>query len=284
MNIKRITSLTAFLSFFITLLTSTILFIVPEGRVAYWVNWRLFGLSKEQWGAIHLNVGILFLLALMLHIYYNWNPIVLYLKNKSKELKVFTKEFNVALMLVFICFLGTYVGVPPFSTLLKFNDNLKESAAKKYGEPPYGHAELSSLKSFSKKMGIDLNTGIPALKSAGFQVNNDAQTLKDIALNNDVTPQQIYLTMIKTSNKGSTSAGKAQDMPENPIPGTGNLTLADLCNQYNLNIKHIISLLEESKISLKEDMTLKKIGQTNSMSPSDVYDRIRSIASNQAKD
>ena len=80
-KIKRITSLTAFLSFFVVLLTSIVLYIVPQGRIAYWADWRLWSLSKGQWGDVHINVGCLFLLALSLHIYYNWKPIVLYLKN-----------------------------------------------------------------------------------------------------------------------------------------------------------------------------------------------------------
>jgi len=41
--------------------TSLILFIVPQGRVAYWADWRLLGLSKTDWGNIHINLGLLFL-------------------------------------------------------------------------------------------------------------------------------------------------------------------------------------------------------------------------------
>lgn len=47
---RKITSLTGLLSFLITLLTSVILYVVPEGRVAYWADWHLLGLTKTQWG------------------------------------------------------------------------------------------------------------------------------------------------------------------------------------------------------------------------------------------
>lgn len=53
---RKITSLTAFLSFFMMLLTSVVLYLTPQGRVAYWADWRLLGLSKEQWGAIHILI------------------------------------------------------------------------------------------------------------------------------------------------------------------------------------------------------------------------------------
>ena len=50
MKMRKITSLTAALSFLLMVLTSIILYIVPQGRVAYWADWRLWGLSKTDWG------------------------------------------------------------------------------------------------------------------------------------------------------------------------------------------------------------------------------------------
>lgn len=281
MNTRRITSLTAFLSFFIVLVTSVILYIAPQGRVAYWADWRLWGLSKEQWGHIHINVGLLFLLSLSLHIYYNWKPIILYLKNKSKQLKVFTKDFNVALLLTFLFIIGTYAEIPPFSTVIKIGDDIKDSAAKKYGEPPYGHAELSSIKTFAKKMDIDLKTGITLLAKAGYKVDNETQLLQEIAKNNGVSPQQIFLAMTSASNQPSIFSGKIQTLPESPAPGTGNLTLADFCSQYNLNMKIIIRSLKEANITSTEEMTIKKIGEVNNTSPIDIYEQIKSIVENE---
>jgi len=282
MNIRRITSLTAFLSFFIVFMTSFILYIAPQGRVAYWADWRLWSLSKEQWGDIHINVGFLFLLSLSLHIYYNWKPIVLYLRNKSKQLKVFTKDFNVAILLITIFIIGTYMEIPPFSTIIGISDDIKDSAAMKYGEPPYGHAELSSLKTFAQKMDIDLKAGITLLENAGYKVDNETQLLQEIAMNNGVSPQQIYLAMTSASNKSSMFSGKARALPKSPAPGTGNLTLADFCNQYNLNMNIIIRSLKESNIASNEEMTIKKIGEINNMSPIDIYEQIKSIVENKS--
>jgi ABC-type Fe3+-siderophore transport system permease subunit len=89
MSMRKITSLTATLSFILTVTTSIILYIVPQGRVAYWSDWRMWGLTKTQWGDVHINVGLLFLLALFLHIYYNWKPLMAYLKDRSKRMVFF---------------------------------------------------------------------------------------------------------------------------------------------------------------------------------------------------
>ena len=113
MKMKKLTSLVSLLSFIVTFLTSVILYIVPHGRVAYWSNWKLWGLTKEQWAAIHTNVGFLFLAALLFHLYFNWKPMISYLKNKARQFTLFTKEFNVALLITVLTTAGTYCGDSP---------------------------------------------------------------------------------------------------------------------------------------------------------------------------
>ncbi|RPJ82024.1 MAG: DUF4405 domain-containing protein [Deltaproteobacteria bacterium] len=277
MNIRRITSLTAFLSFFFILLTSVVLYIVPQGRVAYWADWHLWGLSKDQWGAIHINVGFLFLLTLLLHIYYNWKPITLYLQNRSKQMKIFTKEFNIAGLITLLFIFGTYFEIPPFSTIIDIGLGIKDTAAKKYGEPPYGHAELSSLKTFAAKMGIDSKEGMDALRKAGYLVTSENQTLQELAHQNRISPQQLYQAMQPYTKQKAIFSENARKLPETPAMGTGNLTLIDFCHQYNLNVKTIIRALSEMNVSAEESMTIKKIAEKNQTSPTDLFEKIKSI-------
>lgn len=96
-------------------------------------------------------------LAAFIHVYLNWKPIVAYLKNRAKEVKIITTSFNVALMLSLIVGVGTYFEIPPMSTVIHFSNSIKDNASKVYGEPPYGHAELSSLKLFTKNRVLILN-------------------------------------------------------------------------------------------------------------------------------
>lgn len=259
------------------ILTSVILYIVPQGRVAYWADWRLWGLSKEQWGDIHINTGILFLTSLGFHIYYNWKPLMAYLKDKARHLKVFTKDFNVALILVFLVGAGTYLEIPPFSTILGISDHFKDAAAEKYGEPPYGHAELSSLKTFTQKMGLDLTESLKRLKGAGLTVSGEMQTLSDIGKLNNIPPQEVFLIIKPSLNKSSEALEKVKKLPATPPPGTGNLTLADLCSQYNLNIKMVLRGLSKKNIKASENLTIKKIATENKISAPDIFERIKTI-------
>lgn len=273
MNLRKIASLTALVSFVLEMLTSVILYIVPQGRVAYWSDWRLWGLSKIQWGNLHVNLGLLFLIAICLHIYYNWGPIVAYLKNKGAEPRVFTKDFTVALILTLVCGLGTYWEMPPFSTVIAIGEQIKEAAAKKYGEPPYGHAELSSLLTFSKKVELDLDASLTRLAAAKIRVTDPGQSIADIARMNNLNPKAVYEAMLPPEQ-----AGQGKALPTSPPAGFGRRSLADICQEYKLDIKAVLQGFAAHKITARAAMSIKEIAAENNTSPLDIFELLRQVA------
>lgn len=197
MTFRKTTSLTTLISFVLLLFSSIILYVTPQGKIAFWANWKMIGLNKEQWEALHTNLGFLFIVAGIAHTVLNWKPIVAYMKNKSKQLKIFTADFNLALGITLIITLLTLFELPPIIGIRNFNDDLKAAAAKKYGKPPYSHAEASPLNSFCKRTGLELETAIDQLNTAGIEgVSKDA-TLADLAETNGKTPQQVYEAMLQ---------------------------------------------------------------------------------------
>ncbi len=277
MKIRKITSLTAGLSFLLMLLTSVILYIVPQGRVAYWADWRLWGLSKSDWGNIHINMGFVFLAALSFHIYYNWKAITSYLKDRTRHMKVFTPDFNVALIVTVVAALGTYFMIPPFSWVISLSEKIKDGAAVKYGEPPYGHAELSSLKTFTQKLNLDLAKSMNLLELAGYATQDDQVTLAALAKRYGVPPQQLYQTIQAALKETAEEAAGVGSLPESPPPGTGNLLLADFCARYNLNLKQILRDLSAQDIAASADKSLKQIAADKGIGPTDLYEIIKAL-------
>ncbi len=43
------------------------LFVSPPGRVANWTNWSLVGLTKHQWGGLHIWFSTVFLFVAIVH-------------------------------------------------------------------------------------------------------------------------------------------------------------------------------------------------------------------------
>ena len=284
MKLKRIASLTALLSFLLILLTSIVLYILPHGRVAYWSDWRLWGLSKDQWGALHINVGILFLITLFVHVYYNWRPMVGYLKTRTQRLRIFTAEFNVSLLLTLACLAGTLLNIPPFSTVMAWNEAVKEAGAKKHGEPPYGHAELSSLEHFAGRMGLDPDRSLATLRAKGLTVESTGQTLLAISAANGMTPQQVFEILRDEERPAEArTPGRSRGVGRGLGRGMGRLSLGEVCARYGLDPGRVKEALVARGMWAPMDRPLREVAGDNGMSPSDLHRLIRSLCEGEAE-
>jgi hypothetical protein len=272
---RKITSLTLFISGIIELVTSVVLYILPSGRVAYWADYRLWGLSKTQWGNIHITVGTLMLLAAVLHIYYNWRLILSYLKNKAKELSLFTKTFTVAMLVTLYVTIGTLYNLPPMNYVLEVGVFFTDSANEKYGEPPYGHAELSSFKMFSSKMQLNLEKAQDLLLQAGIKVESDKKTISEIAKENSLSPQEFY-NIIKPA--GINTTGDSNAFPDSPPPGFGSKSISTICQTYKLSLENVLQALHESGFSAEKDDTVKEIGSSNNTNQMVIFEIIKKAA------
>lgn len=268
---RKITSLTLAISGLIELVTSVVLYIIPSGRVAYWSNYQLLGLSKTQWGDIHITVGFLFLVMGAIHIYFNWRPITSYIKNKAKQFSLLTKSFNIALLLSLYVTVGTLFSLPPMNYVIELGEYFTTTANEKHGEPPYGHAELSSLKMFCSRLNIDLAQAVEVLKEAGITIEDAQQPIGEISKNNDLTPQQLY-NVIKAAV--ILESGDAA-FPESPSPGFGKKTIKDICDMYNLSLSEVLDNLKKEGITAKADDTVKDVGRNNQSNPMAIFEIIK---------
>ena len=263
---KKITSLSLGLAFLIMSYTGVMLYIVPKGRVAYWADWHLFGLSKTQYGDLHTTSMVTFLFFAIWHIYYNWKPLMSYLKDKSKKISFTKKEFLTAFGLNLIFVLGTLYMTQPFKAFLDLRDNIKESWVKEYGEPPYGHAEETKLKTFCRKLGIDFETASEILISNNIKFKSD-DTLLNIAKKNKLSPNDIYkLINIKSVSKDISTDKSA-------IPSRlGRKTLQDLSDLNKIKLDEAINTLKAKGLDdVNAQSKLKNIADELDMMPIDLY-------------
>jgi hypothetical protein len=277
---RKITSMTMLISFVVLLLNSIILYIVPEGRVAYWADWRFWGLTKTEWGDQHLTIGFLFLLAGFLHLFYNWGAVKSYLKNKAKEIKIFTMPFNIGLLITVLIAGMTYFHLPPVSFVLQLGTYFKVAGAEKYGEPPYGHAERSSLKMFSQKEGINLEKAMNLLKEKGLHGAKEEETLLAIAKKNSLTPQQVF-KIIEPAKKNVVAAGKdkgaAPAFPDMPKPGFGKKTLENVCAELQLDYAATVKGLQAKGLIIDAGKTIHEIASANGKEPMAIFEAMRTV-------
>ena len=128
-------------------------------------------------------------------------------------------------------------------------------------------------------MKLDLAESLELLAKAGYNVEDGNMTLATIAGRYNIPPQMVYETM-KPAKIATAKKSDSKGMPESPPPGTGKLTLADFCTQFNLNMKLVVRELKRQGIEASEELTLKDIAAQNKTSPTDVYERIKNIVQN----
>jgi len=264
--IKKIISLTLSFSFLIMSITGVMLYIVPKGKVAYWADWQIFGLSKTQYGDIHITSMFLFLVVTIWHIYYNWKPLINYLRDSTKKVTLFKKEFLIALTLNTAFVVGTLIGVQPFQFALDINDDIKSYWEKEYGSPPYGHAEESSLSSFSRYMGVDVKKVIVLLKEKNIKVESSTQTLLEISKNNGVSPK--VLSDIIKPKQGVATKG---------ISSLGRKTLDELSKMDKINLGKSLLFLEKKGFKATGQTRMREIANVLGVTPYEVFDKLKTL-------
>lgn len=192
-RLRSFLSLLVALSFLIMTVSGLILFIVPPGRIANWLDWRLLGLSKGQWGDMHITTSLLFVLAGAGHIWMNWKALLNYFRERaSKTLTIKSEMVAAALLVAFFTVGGTYQ-IPPLNYVIELNEYVRDSWIRgPEDEPVVSHAERLPLSRFLKKVDIELEPAMEELARQGIRVADPDEKLLDIARNNNTSPAGIY--------------------------------------------------------------------------------------------
>jgi len=275
MRVRRVVSLTTLVSFVFLAGTGIMLFLSPQGRVAHWSGWRIFGLSKEQYGAVHTSFTVLFVAAVIWHLVFNWRPILAYLRDRTRKgVKVFTPELSLALLLGGLFFAGPLAGWFPFRQFLDAGDAVKDYWETTSGSPPWGRAELSPLARFFRGMEdaerlqhrrpvtIDNDEALAALRRAGIEVEGESQPLIEVAHANSTTPQALAEIILTAARPRALEASETQGGEESapfvmPHSRLGRLTLRQYADSYGADLGLALSILSREGMDLDPDERLR---------------------------
>jgi len=263
---RGLTSLFTLFGFLIMSITGLVLYVVPEGRVAYWITWTMLGLSKTDWGNIHILSSILFIVAGAFHIYFNWRPLINYFKKKTKAGINLKRELVLSSVLSVWIVIGSIWPHPPLSYLLDFNEWLKKTwVVEDDYEPPFGHAELMSLNTFTQKMDIDLDKALAEFRKNGIIIENIRETLENIGKANNISPMNLYL-LIKKFEPAPDPQKQNSYTPESievEFMGTGfgNKTIGSICDRLGLDTTIALNRLEAVGLSANINEIIKSVAE-----------------------
>ncbi len=259
---RGLTSFFTLFGFLIMSVTGLVLYIGPAGRVAYWTGWELIGVTKTQWDSIHILSSLLFIVAGGFHTYFNWKPLMNYFKDKIRQGIRLRRELAISSALSVWVIVSSLWPFPPLSYFLDLNEFIKEKwVIQDVYEPPFGHAELLSLKVFTKKMDIDLTKATEELRANGIAFNSPEETLEDIGMRNNTSPMNVYL-LIKKYEPAPEPEKLGSYTPESievEFSGTGfgNRTIRSICERVGVDTTMAVQRLVSAGVSGNLDVTVK---------------------------
>ena len=191
-HLRGFFSLLLFCSFTLLLISGIVLYITPKGRVAHWTGWTLLGLGKEDWSAIHITLTVVVLIASGFHLYYNWGIFWGYITRKAQGSLNLKREMILAIALCVITVAGTLFNVPPFGTIIQWNDDIKDYWEARAEAPPIPHAEILTIEQLAFEVGMPLEEVIERLSAAGVSVDDPLITVERLAIAHGMTPSGLF--------------------------------------------------------------------------------------------
>ena len=273
-------SLTAFLvtwAFVVLTVTGLVLYVVPHGRVAYWVHWSLAGMEKEQWAWVHMMFGGVFIVTGVLHLYFNWKPFKQYFADRIKGHLALKREVFIATALTVAIFIVSALNIPPASWVIDLNSAIKGSwVTSPELEPPFGHAEEISVAGIARRIRFDLDTAMGNLHTAGVRVESPQASLEQIARANGITPMQVY-AFIREGQQPAEPAmaldpGMSVEEIEAKFAGTGlgRKTIAELCAAAGVDPAVGLARLSAQGVVANETDNVRGVAELHAKRPIDL--------------
>lgn len=230
---RAFVAVVALLSFAALAASGFVLWLAPPGRIANWGNWSPLGLRKTEWAGLHIWFALVFAVAAIVHLVFNWRPLLGYLKNKSSRQWGFRWEWLAATALCAMVFVGVRCELPPFSSLLVFTRNMRQgwgqpggwghragtanppggiptNSTDGVGGPDFGASQSRSggggyghqtLAEYCAGTGVDLAAAQNRLKTRGIEASPQ-QTLREIAEDNGFQRPSELLRIIRGESEG----------------------------------------------------------------------------------
>ena len=277
-NRRALVALLVSFGFLVMSVTGLVLFVVPQGRIAHWVDWRLLGLLKDDWSDLHIITSLLFIAAGVLHLLFNWKTFVAYLRERLKGHQRPRREGLVALAVVGLLLVGTLLHVPPFNWILAANEAMRTAWSRSPGaEPPFGHAEEVRLDVLAQRTGLEGPSVVAAIRAAGLTVTSGDETLRQVADANGTTPAAVWAAISPLVVATIEATEWTRERVEERFAGSGlgRRTLQQIADDTGLDLSQVTARVAALGVpDASAEMTLRAAAESTGSAPMDMLTAI----------
>ncbi|RPJ84483.1 MAG: DUF4405 domain-containing protein [Acidobacteria bacterium] len=190
------------LSFLVSAVSGVVLFFRPEGSLARWVGWSVFGLDKKRWEAVHLVFVAAFLLASIAHIAYNWRPLIAHLRERAAALGSArpmlrpSRELLAAVAVIGAVFAGTLAEWQPLAAVVSLRTAMKDGAFVTTTPPPMPDADRVTVTELCGRTGLAEAQAIANARANGIEISSTSMTLAAGARAHARSPEAVYRAIL----------------------------------------------------------------------------------------
>ena len=283
---RGLTSLTLTLVFMVLVVSGVILYISPKGRVANWTGWTVWGLGKEQWGAVHTLAALAVVIAAAFHLYFNWATFLSYFKTKLRAGFNLKREFALACVMTVGLVAGTVWSVPPFGTVIRWGDAIKDYWERESASAPAPHAEEFTLGELAAQVGLPEEEVTEKLGAVGYEWDDPSMTLGALAEQYGKTPDDLFSALgEKAPGSGSRGNGNGRGTGQGARGngnagdaghgrGLGRLTIEQVCADEAIPLERALEALSQDGMEMDGSDTLRDVAERLGVRPSEVLERI----------
>ena len=160
-------------------------YLYTPGYIANVINFHFLGLTFRQWAIVHTVFGLVFLIAAVGHIVYNWRPIVRYLVSRAKGVLAHRRELWASLLVVLFFSVTSIANWPPSGPLWDYRYTLREYWVA------WGFTRMT-VEDLAKNRHVPVEKAIARLKKYGIEARPDSN-LAELAKNSKYTAYDLYL-------------------------------------------------------------------------------------------
>ena len=260
---RALTTCVVLLGFVLLLVSGGVLFVSPPGRVANWSQWQMLGLTKRSWSEVHIAFSALFLTAAMVHLAFNWRPLLHHFRSRVGATRVLRLEWGTALLLVVGLLGATRAQLFPVAPLVAWGERMRASWEVNSPSAPVAHAELLTLTELAERAGVPVTQALARLQAQGVEAAPDA-TVQRVAEGVHWAPSRVYeviggTTPVATVGSTASTVGRGGG----PGRGMGTRTLAEFCREEGLEWSLVQERLSRAGIRATPEQTLRDLAAEN---------------------
>lgn len=275
---RGFTTFVVTISFLLLLFSGVILYMSPAGSIARWTAWTFCGLDKWQWEAVHTTTSILFLLAAVYHLLFNWKIFINYFRTKMEEGFQLKRELILALVVGGVFVAGTIWNIQPFKKVTEVREDLKYSPKHVDDTLPFEpgrgqglgrsrfsiaepeekdsdrHRDNLRMDQLARQRGLTIESLLAALRANGIKVTDSTATVAEVAEQNGLLPDVVYEAARTGYGRSGLPHGRFSDGR-----GLGKMTLGQFCKANDLKTETIIAKLNRLGVQATEKSEIRRL-------------------------